>query len=201
MARGGVADVRASEPGRFDSGAAPDPVTRHLLAARAGDRAAASAFVRATQDEVHRFVGAIAGPDAADDLAQDTYLRAFHALPRYAGRASARTWLLAIARRVCADHHRAVKRQRRLDRRILTHTIDETEPDPAELTGTADLLQRVSPERRVAFALTQVLGMSYAEAAEIEGVPIGTIRSRVARARSELMEALSEPDGRNRPAS
>ena len=52
------------------------------------------------------------------------------------------------------------------------------------------LLRRLPEERRTAFVLTQVLGLSYAEAAEVEGVPVGTIRSRVARARDELVMAV-----------
>ena len=68
-------------------------------------------------------------------------------------------------------------------------------PDHVKLVGTVRTFQsqtRDLAERRVAFALTQVLGLSYAEAAEVEGVPVGTIRSRVARARADLVEALSE---------
>jgi RNA polymerase sigma-70 factor (ECF subfamily) len=63
--------------------------------------------------------------------------------------------------------------------------------DPAHRLGAADLLSRLGTERRTAFVLTQVLGMSYAEAAEIEEVPVGTIRSRVARAREELVTAVA----------
>lgn len=64
-------------------------------------------------------------------------------------------------------------------------------PDPAHRLGAADLLARLGEERRTAFVLTQVLGLSYAEAAEVENVPVGTIRSRVARARDELVEAVA----------
>ena len=65
-------------------------------------------------------------------------------------------------------------------------------PDPAGTSGAADLLRRLSDERRAAFALTQVLGLSYLEAAEVEGVPVGTIRSRVARARADLVDAVAD---------
>ena len=63
-------------------------------------------------------------------------------------------------------------------------------PDPGEEIGTRDLLTRLEADRRAAFTLTQMLGLSYEEAAEICGCPIGTIRSRVARARSDLIEML-----------
>jgi RNA polymerase sigma-70 factor (ECF subfamily) len=164
-----------------------------VLAARDGDPVAQAAFVRATQTEVWRFVAALVDAGSADDLTQETYLRAFRALPAFEGRSSARTWLLGIARRACADHLRTVVRRRRLDERLVAEAHNAGPyPDPAQHLGAADLLGRLPDDRRGAFALTQVLGLSYAEAAEVEGVPVGTIRSRVARARAELVEALGE---------
>lgn len=181
-----VAPPRLNEPQLAEA-------TEWALAARDGDPVAEAAFVRATQAEVWRFVAALVDPASADDLTQETYLRAFRALPTFAGRSSARTWLLGIARRACADHLRAVVRRRRLDEQLATQARAEpVHPDPAHQLGAADLLRRLPEERRGAFVLTQVLGLSYQEAAEIEGVPIGTIRSRVARARAELVEAVSQ---------
>ncbi|WP_431728865.1 sigma-70 family RNA polymerase sigma factor [Verrucosispora sp. TAA-831] len=187
-------DTRAAaDLGGVDAHAGPDPATGWALAARDGDPAAQSAFVRATQAEVWRFTAALLDPDSADDLTQETYLRAFRALPAFEGRSSARTWLLGIARRACADHLRTVVRRRRLDQRLTAHAhTDRSHPDPAGQLGTADLVSRLPAERRGAFVLTQLLGLSYAEAATVEGVPVGTIRSRVARARAELVDAVGE---------
>ncbi|MEU5720689.1 sigma-70 family RNA polymerase sigma factor [Micromonospora sp. NPDC047738] len=173
--------------------AAPDPATHWALAARDGDPVAQAAFVRATQAEVWRFAAALVDPDSADDLTQETYLRAFRALPAFEGRSTARTWLLGIARRACADHLRTVVRRRRLDERLAAHAATERPyPDPAGQLGATDLIRRLPAERRGAFVLTQLLGLSYAEAAAVEGVPVGTIRSRVARARSELIDAVGD---------
>jgi RNA polymerase sigma-70 factor, ECF subfamily len=183
------------------AGSEPDQATAWALAARGGDPAAQAAFVRATQAEVWRFTAALVDPASADDLAQETYLRAFRALPAFAGRSSARTWLLGIARRACADHLRVVVRRRRLDERlaaVVQHAA--TGHDPAGEADVADLLRRLPAERRTSFVLTQLVGLSYAEAAQVEGVPVGTIRSRVARARAELVEALSELSGTPRTA-
>jgi len=166
-----------------------EPATHWALAARSGDPTAQAAFVRETQAEVWRFAAALVDPDAADDLTQETYLRAFRALPGFQGRSSARTWLLGIARRACADHLRAVIRRRRLDARLAAEPTAAL-PEPGLHLGAADLLGRLPADRRSAFALTQVLGLSYAEAAAIEGVPVGTIRSRVARARADLVAAV-----------
>lgn len=168
-----------------------DPTTVLALRARAGDAGTRAAFVRATQADVWRFTAALVDAGAADDLTQETFLRAFKALPGFRGRSSVRTWLLGIARRACADHLRAVVRRRRLDARLAQQAWTAApQPDPAHRLGTADVLGRLSPERRTAFVLTQALGLSYAEAAEVEDVPVGTIRSRVARARDELVAAV-----------
>jgi len=170
-----------------------DATTQLALAARRGDAAAQAAFVRATQSDVWRLTAALVDPGSADDLTQETYLRAFKALPAFEGRSSVRTWLLGIARRTCADHLRAVTRRRRLDARLAAQARTEPPaPDPATRVGAADLLAGLGEDRRTAFVLTQVLGLSYAEAAEVEEVPVGTIRSRVARAREELVTAVTE---------
>lgn len=60
-----------------------------------------------------------------------------------------------------------------------------------EGAGVADLLARMEPDRREAFVLTQLLGLSYAEAAEVAGCAVGTIRSRVARGRADLVGSLA----------
>jgi RNA polymerase sigma-70 factor (ECF subfamily) len=168
-----------------------DEVTAAALAARAGDAAAAARFVRATQAEVWRLCAHLGDRVDADDLTQETYLRAFRALPRFAARSSALTWLLAIARRVCADRVRDRRRQVRVDP-IATRT--GTEPpaaaDVGEGVALLALLAGLEPDQREAFVLTQVVGLSYAEAAEVCGCPVGTIRSRVARARDHLVAAL-----------
>src|SRR5919112_166424 len=144
-----------------------DETTSLALAARAGDAAAQAAFVQATQAEVWRFTAALVDPGAADDLTQETYLRAFQALAGFEARSTVRTWLLGIARRTCADHLRAVVRRRRLDARLAAQAwTDAPHPDPAHRLGAEDLLARLGADRKTAFVLTQVLGLSYAEAAE-----------------------------------
>ncbi|KAB1945476.1 sigma-70 family RNA polymerase sigma factor [Micromonospora sp. ALFpr18c] len=186
-------DTGASGPAQPTGDAVRDPATEWALTARDGDPAAQAAFVRLTQAEVWRFAAALVDTDSADDLTQETYLRAFRALPAFEGRSTARTWLLGIARRACADHLRTVVRRRRLDERLAANAYtDRPHPDPAGQFGAADLVRRLSAERRAAFVLTQLLGLSYAEAAAVEGVPVGTIRSRVARARDELVEAVGD---------
>jgi RNA polymerase sigma-70 factor, ECF subfamily len=166
-----------------------DELTRLACAAGAGDRYALASFVRLSQDEVHRLCGALVDRASADDLTQDTYLRAIPSLARFRGDSSARTWLLSIARRTCADAIRKRVRQRSLLERL---GREETRAGDAHgLTDITDLLDRLDPDRREAFVLTQVAGLSYADAAEACDCPIGTIRSRVARARADLV-AMTE---------
>ena len=165
---------------------APDEITALALQARRGDAASASAFVRATQADVWRLCAALGSAAQADDLTQDTYARAFASLHRFVGRSSARTWLLSIARRVCADAVRSAVRERRLP----GPSAPRVEADPSGGVAMRLLVSALQPDRREAFVLTQVLGLSYAEAADVLSCPIGTIRSRVARARSDLMDGL-----------
>jgi RNA polymerase sigma-70 factor (ECF subfamily) len=169
-----------------------DELTRLALAAASGDRTALAAFVARTQPEVWRLCARLGDRDAADDLTQEVYLRALPALERFRGDASARTWILQIARHVCVDHVRRSTRRRQL----LTRLVQRAEPGGAVAparTGQVeleDVLTGLDADRRAAFVLTQVVGLSYVEAAEVCEVPVGTIRSRVARARSDLMAAL-----------
>jgi RNA polymerase sigma-70 factor (ECF subfamily) len=114
-------------------------------------------------------------------------------LPRFRGDASARTWLLAIARRVCADELRG--RYRRPEDLTNAHVDAVTASDFAAHADLLALVDVLEPGRRAAFVLTQLLGCSYEETATITGTPIGTVRSRVARARADLIAWTSSDQG------
>lgn len=174
-----------------------DETTRLALAAARGDRRSLEAFIRATQGDVWRLLAHLTEVSRADDLTQETYLRALGSIKRFEGRSSARTWLLSIARRVVVDQVRmAVARPR------IAHGVDwvaaadgraPRHDGPAEIVEINLLLADLAPERREALVLTQVLGLSYAEAAAVSGCPVGTVRSRVARAREDLVAATRMP--------
>jgi RNA polymerase sigma-70 factor (ECF subfamily) len=172
-------------------------ITVLALAAGRGDTTAATEFIRATQRDVMRFLAPLTSPAEVEDLTQETYLRALRSLPQFAGRSSARTWLFAIARRVAADHVRLATRRPR----VAAVPDWQATAEAAGAAGTSgfdeqyaltDLLAALAADRREAFVATQVLGLSYAEAAEVCDCPVGTIRSRVARAREDLVAALDE---------
>lgn len=171
-----------------------DEITRSALAGARGDADATVAFIRATQRDVHRFLTNLVGAREADDLAQETYLRALRSLPGFAGRSSARTWLLSIARRTAADHVRSAVRRPRTgaepDWELLPeHTLSI--PGIDERVLLRELVVGLDEDRREAFVLTQMLDLSYADAAAVCGCPVGTIRSRVARARADLVAAMA----------
>ena len=159
---------------------------RHLVdAAREGDDVAVRQLVRCTQPIIWRLCSALGSEGEADDLVQDTYLRALRSLSSYRGDGPVIAWLSSIARRVCADHVRGRVRQRRMID-ALTRGADERWVTPPG-NPTRDLVESIGPDRRDAFLLTQVAGLSYDEAARLLDCPIGTIRSRVARARADLV--------------
>lgn len=177
-----------------------EQVTALAMAARDGDPPAVDAFVRATQQHVWRFVAHLADPQSADDLAQETYLRALASLARFAGRSSARTWLLSIARRVTVDRYRSASaRPKTADVANWQEVVEQRQPRDLpgfeERVALDELLGCVPVLRREAFVLTQIVGLPYAEAARVAGCPVGRIRSRVARARDQLIAMLRAAEG------
>ncbi|MET9686971.1 sigma-70 family RNA polymerase sigma factor [Streptomyces sp. NPDC006514] len=173
-------------------------VTRLALDARDGDPVKTDRFVRALHRDVWRYVAYLsADTQAADDLTQDVFLRALASLHRFEGRSSARTWLLSIARRTVVDSLRhAAARPRLSDRCDWQAAAEQTQPYDVpgfeDGIALAELLAVIPAERREALVLTQLLGLSYAEAATAVGCPIGTVRSRVARARTSLIALLTD---------
>ena len=170
-----------------------DHLTRLLLRAQRGDAAALDRFVSETQADVWNLCRYLGDARDADDLAQEVYERAIRSLPRYRAEGAARGWLLTIARRVCSDHVRRAQRRRRKEQAV----HDEARSDSGLVAdGTLgvdldELMSRLDEPRRTAFVLTQILGMYYDEAAEVIGCPVGTVRSRVSRARQDLAAMAS----------
>jgi RNA polymerase sigma-70 factor (ECF subfamily) len=182
-----------------------DHLTRLLLAARDGDRSALERFVAETQGDVWRLCRYLGDAGHADDLAQETYERAISSIHRFRAEGPARGWLLTIARRTCVDHTRRAVRRRRLDETVVrdaTAGTGSAGPSAPDDSGRIDLdavLEHLDDDRRAAFVLTQVLGLHYDEAAEVLGCPIGTVRSRVARARADLVASLRDDEAPGDP--
>lgn len=169
-------------------------VTQLALKAGRGDRQALDEFIGATHKDVWRLLAHLSSPDTADDLTQETFLRVLGALPRFAARSSARTWILSLARRTWVD---SIRHDRARPLKSATEYEDaqattSTSNSWSEWVDARLLIDELPEERREALILTQVLGFSYEEAAKIAGVRVGTIRSRVARARADIIAASTE---------
>lgn len=134
--------------------------------------------------------------DAADDLVQDALERALTKMENWQTGASPRRWLFAIMHNLFIDQTR--RANRRGEASILTLDDGEALAQPSaqyetpESREILDVLQAVAPERRVAIVLVGIEGFSYAEAAEILGVPAGTVMSRISRGREEFRRLLDD---------
>lgn len=179
-------------PGESGHTGVVDDLTELALAAQGGDRVALERLVRGTQADVWRLCAHLVDRASADDLTQDTYARAIGSLHRFRAEAPVKVWLLSIARRVCADSIRSAVRRRNLFARLPRPAAGDPPSDGH--TELDALVAALDPDRRTAFVLTQVLGLSYQEAAEVCGCPVGTIRSRVSRARDDLTAAMTVDD-------
>lgn len=178
------------QPEQPDRSADSERLDGLLRRAQEGDRAALDTFIRLTQHDVWAICRNLGDADNAEDLVQDVYHRVLRSIDRWRGDGPARHWVLTIARRTCAD----ATRKRIVRRRHWADAVPEEQQshlDP-DRTVTDELLALLDTDRRDAFVLTQLAGCSYEDAATILDCPIGTVRSRVARARGQLIEALDD---------
>ncbi|MFC6005349.1 sigma-70 family RNA polymerase sigma factor, partial [Streptomonospora nanhaiensis] len=169
-------------------------LTRLALDAVDGGDGAVEQLVRRLRPDVARFIGSMSDPMLVEELTQETLIRALRGLPRFAARSSVRSWILSIARHTVVDRYRAASS------RPATVSVEDWDAAQSrtesgqgrfeEEIALLNLLSHLAEPRRTAFVLTQIEGFSYAEAAEITRVPVGTVRSRVARAREDLITAL-----------
>jgi len=134
-------------------------------------------------------------PVEAEDLAQETFLVAWRSLPRFRGDAAFSTWLYGLARSRCADHARRAAVRPRLARHAST-TLEPAAADPT-VSGTAGAILRAAAAlpliQRQAVLMRDVQGLTYDEIAAVQGVPVGTVRSRIAAGRSRIADEVGEP--------
>ena len=161
-------------------------------AARAGDEAALDRLVTALYPQVHLLAVAVVGPVAAVRVAEETFLRVVASLPKFWGKAEARTWVLALARQASLDELRDRSDDGGPD---APHPVVDPEAaasaDPAGDGAGAGArppgLAQLDTELAVVFALTQLLGLSYQEAGTVTGTPAALIRLQVMDAREALL--------------
>ncbi len=164
-----------------------------VRAASDGPVGAFEELVRAYTDAVYahayRFFG---DANAAQDATQEVWVNVFRALPDFEGRSTVSTWLFRITRNACVDMLRAGRRVAApidpLD--VQGAAADDTAGDAASRVDLQIAMRALSPEDRDAFNAVALFGLAYAEAGSVFGVPAGTVKSRVFRARRALIALL-----------
>jgi RNA polymerase sigma-70 factor (ECF subfamily) len=184
--------------------AAAETVSRTVLdRAREGDHEAFATVVRVYEGRLRGLAFRVLGDsECMDDALQEVYVRAFRALPRFRGDAQVGTWLYRVTYNACLDE---LARTRKVTHLPLDELAGQAsaDPEPGDRLGArselAAALEALSDdERRVVF-LVDAEGYDYAAAAERLGVPVGTVASRLNRARSALRAALHRPRAGFRP--
>ncbi|HXF36913.1 MAG TPA: sigma-70 family RNA polymerase sigma factor [Actinomycetota bacterium] len=166
-----------------------DPDPRTLARARQGDLGAFEELVRMYQADVYRFARHLTRDRTlAEDVVQETFLRAFRFLSSFRGDSKFPSWLLRICRNCSMDALRA--RRTLLSREELEPRAAVPVADAAARAELHAALASVEAEHREPFLLIEVFGMSYREAADVLGLKVGTVKSRMHRARRALCRAL-----------
>ena len=166
----------------------PDP--QLVRAAADGDLGAFEELVRGFQADVWRLCLHLLGDrSAADDAAQDAFVRAYRFLGRYRGDSKFSTWMFSIVRNCCLDELR--RKQRRVSLVAAVEAESEVvSHDASTRLAVKDALAALPVELRESVVVIEMFGESYKDAARILGIPEGTVKSRVHRAREALTLSL-----------
>jgi RNA polymerase sigma-70 factor (ECF subfamily) len=156
-------------------------------------------LVRKYQDRVYNLCRyMLRDPQDAQDAAQDVFLKAYKGLKNFRPEASLYTWLYRIAVNTCLDYKRKARRDA-LKNEPLPEDLPWTEPFPAELYESLEnteaiqvALQKLPEKLRAAIVLREIEGLSYEEIADVLHASVGTVKSRISRAREELHRLLQK---------
>lgn len=181
-----------------------------VKAAREGDTAAFEVLVTRYERKVYSLAYRYSGdPDDARDLAQEAFLKAFVALKGFRGGSSFSTWIYRITANVCLDAMRSRRRRPTvsLDRPLaagdgdMKWQVPDGSVDPGEVVERRELqaavqraITRLSPEHRMVLVLRDLQDLSYEEVAGVLGLNLGTVKSRLNRARLALRDHLAEAE-------
>ena len=179
-------------------------------AAGAGDRRALELLLARHFDRVHAICRRITGhPEDALDATQEALMAISRGIGRYDGRAPFTTWLFRVATNAALDE---VRRRKRRPAPADVDFVDQGQAPSTSPGGSVEsavvarldvdaALASLAPEFRAAVVLRDLCDLDYAEIAEALGIPIGTVRSRIARGRAAIADYLSpgsgEPDDRS----
>ena len=173
----------------------PEPDT--IRRARAGDLRAFESLVRDYQADVWRFAYHLTrNRQVAEDVTQEAFLKAFRSMRSFRGDSKFSSWLLRIARNCAIDAYRRTRHEGPVADDVLAAMSAERRPTP---TGSPEDRLRLSAavaalpaDLREPFVVIEVLGFTYHEASTILGVKVGTVKSRMHRARAALIRTLRE---------
>ena len=193
---GGVQPRGMSSVARMRPGTVLDVETAVLDRARQGDPEAFAIVVRhydpALRGLAYRLLGS---RDRMDDALQEAYVKAFRALPRFRGQSQLGTWLHRIVYNACLDELERFRRTATVPLDGATEAVAHAS-DHADLVAGRQRLEQalaaLAPHDRAVVVLVDGQGFDYADAAEVLGVPAGTVASRLNRARAVLRDALGE---------
>ncbi len=184
----------------------PDVDIQLVARAQAGDQRAFELLVRKYQHKIIQLVSRLVGDGDAPDVAQETFIRAWRAMKGFQGNSAFYTWLYRIGINTAKNH--LVSRNRRsgdkdidiADAELYGHTeqlSDNATPEAQALTEeikqkVGEAINKLPPDLRQAITLRELEGLSYEEIAEAMSCPIGTVRSRIFRAR-EAIDLVLKP--------
>jgi RNA polymerase sigma-70 factor, ECF subfamily len=172
----------------------------NLEKAKAGDPQAFQALVRPHLDSIRRFARSFCEHDSdADDLAQDALIKAYRSFGSFDGRSSLTTWLYTVAKNQFLDQRRSKLFHWRSRESELGQMDPSTLPNAEHLLDERKKVEflwaalgRIDDKFRIPLVLAEIDGIAYEQIAEIERIPIGTVRSRIARAKDQLRTILGQ---------
>lgn len=207
-------DWRDDQAVSFEEARQADLYRRHLR----GDRSALEELLVSIEPRLYALCLRMAGdPQDARDLCQEALVKVITGLPNFGGRSRLSTWMIRITMNVCLTQRRRARIRKTVSLDgpgagsgkkpasgggLGANLRDQREPaaeqrieDSEQLAVLAAGISRMEPEQRALLILRDAQGMEYGEIAEILGVPVGTIKSRLFRARQALRTLMGEMDG------
>lgn len=169
-----------------------------MAAAQAGDGAALDRLLRRHLDRISALCRRMAGNDAdGADCTQEALIAIARGLPRFDGRSTVSTWAWRVATNACLDELRRRKRRPEPTDPLVVADAGPTSGPAEAVADRLDIdaaLARLPTDFRAAVVLRDLIGMDYAEIAEVLAIPVGTVRSRIARGRAALVPLLGNRD-------